>query len=57
MSSIEHAKDHDLFVAFKYATRTDQTFEENIQPCRTYGADRVHIADTVGAISPREWIT
>ena len=56
MSSIEHAKDHDLFVAFSAedATRTDLDFLKKIyNRAELYGADRVHIADTVGAISPQ----
>ena len=56
MKSIEHAKDHGLFVAFSAedATRTDIAFLKKLyQKAETYGADRVHIADTVGAISPQ----
>ncbi len=56
MNSIEHAKDHDLFVAFSAedATRTDLDFLKKIyHRAELYGADRVHIADTVGAISPQ----
>jgi methanogen homocitrate synthase len=56
MSSIEHAKDHGLFVAFSAedATRTDLEFLKNLyKKAEEYGADRVHIADTVGAISPQ----
>ncbi len=56
MNSIEHAKDHDLFVAFSAedATRTDLDFLKKIYSrAELYGADRVHIADTVGAISPQ----
>jgi methanogen homocitrate synthase len=55
MSSIEHAKDHGLFVAFSAedATRTDLDFLKQLyKKADTYGVDRVHIADTVGAISP-----
>lgn len=55
MSSIEHAKDHGLFVAFSAedATRTDLDFLKKMyKKADEYGADRVHIADTVGAISP-----
>ncbi|BDZ70507.1 homocitrate synthase family protein [Methanobacterium petrolearium] len=56
MNSIEHAKDHGLFVAFSAedATRTDLDFLKNIYSrAELYGVDRVHIADTVGAISPQ----
>ncbi|HEY0196837.1 MAG TPA: homocitrate synthase family protein [Methanobacterium sp.] len=56
MSSIEHAKDHGLFVAFSAedATRTDLEFLKRLyKKAEDYGADRVHIADTVGAISPQ----
>jgi methanogen homocitrate synthase len=55
MNSIEHAKDHGLFVAFSAedATRTDLDFLKKIyKRADDFGADRVHIADTVGAISP-----
>lgn len=56
MNSIEHAKDHGMFVAFSAedATRTDLDFLKQIyQKAENYGANRVHIADTVGAISPQ----
>ena len=56
MTSIEHAKDHGLFVAFSAedATRTDLDFLKKIYiRAENYGADRIHIADTVGAISPQ----
>ncbi|MBI5681399.1 MAG: 2-isopropylmalate synthase [Methanobacterium sp.] len=56
MKSIEHAKDHGIFVAFSAedATRTDLDFLKKIyQKAEEYGVDRVHIADTVGAISPQ----
>jgi methanogen homocitrate synthase len=56
MNSIEHAKDHGLFVAFSAedATRTDLNFLKRIyHRAENYGADRLHIADTVGAISPQ----
>ena len=55
MNSIEHAKDHGLFVAFSAedATRTDLDFLKKMyKKADDYGVDRVHIADTVGAISP-----
>ena len=55
MSSIEHANDHGLFVAFSAedATRTDLEFLKQLyKKADNYGVDRVHIADTVGAISP-----
>ena len=56
MNSIEYAKDHGLFLAFSAedATRTDLEFLKQIyRKAEDYGADRVHIADTVGAISPQ----
>lgn len=56
MNAIEHAKDHGLFVAFSAedATRTDLDFLKSVyKRAEVYGADRVHIADTVGAISPQ----
>ncbi len=56
MTSIEHAKDHGLFVAFSAedATRTDLEFLKRLyKKAEDCGADRVHIADTVGAISPQ----
>lgn len=56
MNSIEYAKDHGLFLAFSAedATRTDLDFLKQIyRRAENYGADRVHIADTVGAISPQ----
>jgi len=56
MNSIEYAKDHGLFLAFSAedATRTDLDFLKQIyRKAENYGADRVHIADTVGAISPQ----
>ncbi|MGZ7044045.1 MAG: homocitrate synthase family protein [Methanobacterium sp.] len=56
MKSIEHAKDHGIFVAFSAedATRTDLDFLRNMyKKAEEYGVDRVHIADTVGAISPQ----
>lgn len=56
MKSIEYAKDHGIFVAFSAedATRTDINFLKEIyKKAEDYGADRVHIADTVGAISPQ----
>lgn len=56
LNSIEHAKDHGLFVAFSAedATRTDLDFLKKLyKKAEDYGADRVHIADTVGAINPQ----
>ncbi|MGZ7109148.1 MAG: homocitrate synthase family protein [Methanobacterium sp.] len=56
MKSIEHAKDHGIFVAFSAedATRTDLDFLRKMyKKAEEYGVDRVHIADTVGAISPQ----
>ena len=49
-------KDHGLFVAFSAedATRTDLDFLKRVySKAESYGADRVHIADTVGAITPQ----
>ncbi|MDL2246437.1 homocitrate synthase family protein [Methanobrevibacter sp. OttesenSCG-928-K11] len=56
MNSIEYAKDHGLFVAFSAedATRTDLDFlKRTYKKAESYGVDRVHIADTVGAITPQ----
>ena len=56
MNAIEYAKDHGLFVAFSAedATRTDLDFLKRIyNKAESYGADRVHIADTTGAITPQ----
>ena len=56
MKSIEYAKDHGLFVAFSAedATRTDSDVLKRVySKAENYGADRVHIADTVGAITPQ----
>lgn len=56
MNAIEYAKDHDLFVAFSAedATRTDLDFLKRIyKKAESYKVDRVHIADTVGAITPQ----
>lgn len=56
MKSIEYAKDHGLFVAFSAedATRTDLDFLKRMyKKAESYGVDRVHIADTVGAITPQ----
>ncbi|WP_409200023.1 homocitrate synthase family protein [Methanobrevibacter sp. DSM 116169] len=55
-STIEYAKDHGLFVAFSAedATRTDLDFLKRIyKQAESYKVDRVHIADTVGAITPQ----
>ena len=54
--SIDYAKDHGLFVAFSAedATRTDIEFLKRIySKAQECGADRVHIADTTGAITPQ----
>ena len=54
--AIDYAKDHGLFVAFSAedATRTDIDFLKRIySKAQECGADRVHIADTTGAISPQ----
>ncbi len=56
MKSIEYAKDHGIFVAFSAedATRTDLDFLKKIyKKAEEYRVDRVHIADTVGALSPQ----
>ncbi|MBU4548045.1 MAG: homoaconitate hydratase, partial [Euryarchaeota archaeon] len=56
MKSIEYAKDHGIFVAFSAedATRTDLDFLKRIyKKAEEYGVDRIHIADTVGAINPQ----
>lgn len=56
MKSIEYGKDHGLFVAFSAedATRTDLDFLKRIyKKAESYGVDRTHIADTVGAITPQ----
>ena len=56
MNSIEYAKDHDLFVAFSAedATRTDIDFLKRIyKKAESYKVDRVHVADTTGAITPQ----
>lgn len=56
MKSIEYAKDHGIFVAFSAedATRTDLDFLKTVyKRAEEYGVDRVHIADTVGALSPQ----
>lgn len=55
MDAVDYAKDHDLFVAFSAedATRTDLDFLKRIyKKAEEYNVDRVHIADTVGSISP-----
>ena len=54
--AIDYAKDHGLFVAFSAedATRTDIEFLKRIYGiAEECGADRVHIADTTGAITPQ----
>lgn len=56
MDSIEYAKDHGLFVAFSAedATRTDIDYLKRLyKGAEELKVDRVHIADTVGAISPQ----
>ena len=55
MDAVDYAKDHGLFVAFSAedATRTDLDFLKRIyKKAEEYNVDRVHIADTVGSISP-----
>lgn len=56
MNSIEYAKDHGLFVAFSAedATRTDIDFLKRMyKKAESYKVDRVHVADTTGAITPQ----
>ena len=55
-TAVDYAKDHGLFVAFSAedATRTDIDFLKRIySKAKECGADRVHIADTTGAITPQ----
>ena len=55
-SAVDYAKDHGLYVAFSAedATRTDIEFLKRIySKAQECGADRVHIADTTGAITPQ----
>lgn len=55
-TAVDYAKDHGLFVAFSAedATRTDIEFLKRIySKAEECGADRVHIADTTGAITPQ----
>ena len=55
-TAVDYAKDHGLFVAFSAedATRTDIEFLKMIySKAQECGADRVHIADTTGAITPQ----
>src|SRR5574344_1315331 len=56
MKSIEYAKDHRLFFAFSAedATRTDLDYLKRMyKKAESYGVDRVHVADTTGAITPQ----
>ena len=55
-TAVDYAKDHGLYVAFSAedATRTDIDFLKRIySKASECGADRVHIADTTGAITPQ----
>lgn len=55
LDAIEYAKDHDIFVSFSAedCTRTDINYLKEIySAAASYKVDRVHIADTVGAINP-----
>ena len=55
-TAVDYAKDHGLYVAFSAedATRTDIEFLKRIySKAQECGADRVHIADTTGAITPQ----
>lgn len=56
MNAVEYAKDHGIFVAFSAedATRTDlNVLKDTYKRAEEYGVDRIHIADTVGALSPQ----
>lgn len=56
MGAVEYAKDHGVFVAFSAedATRTDlNVLKDTYKRAEEYGVDRIHIADTVGALSPQ----
>ena len=55
-NAVDYAKDYGLYVAFSAedATRTDIDFLKRIySKAEECGADRVHIADTTGAITPQ----
>ena len=55
-SAVDYAHDHGVYVAFSAedATRTDIDFLKRIYlKAEECGADRVHIADTTGAITPQ----
>ncbi|MDO5852162.1 MAG: homocitrate synthase family protein [Methanobacteriaceae archaeon] len=55
MNAVDYAKDHGLFVAFSAedATRTDLDFLIKLYTqAQEHKADRIHIADTTGSISP-----
>lgn len=55
LNAVEYAKDHGLYVAFSAedATRTNLDFLKSLyKKAENVGADRIHIADTVGAINP-----
>jgi methanogen homocitrate synthase len=56
LDAVEYGKDHGLFVAFSAedATRSDLTYLKDLyKKVEESGADRIHVADTVGAISPQ----
>jgi len=56
MKAIEYAKDHGLFVAFSAEDATRTPIEDIIRihkNAEEHGADRVHIADTVGCATPQ----
>ncbi|ABR55056.1 isopropylmalate/citramalate/homocitrate synthase [Methanococcus vannielii SB] len=56
MKAIEYAKDHGLFVAFSAEDATRTSIENIIKihkNAEDYGADRVHIADTLGCATPQ----
>jgi len=56
MKAIEYAKDHGLFVAFSAEDATRTPIEDLIRihkNAESYGADRVHIADTTGSSTPQ----
>ncbi|BAP60275.1 (R)-citramalate synthase [Methanococcus maripaludis KA1] len=56
MKAVEYAKDHGLFVAFSAEDATRTPLEDIIRihkNAEEHGADRVHIADTLGCATPQ----
>lgn len=56
MKAVEYAKDHGLFVAFSAEDATRTPIEDIIRVHKNaeeHGADRVHIADTLGCATPQ----